>query len=144
TTTDVEGPEFAQMGFRVPSVVVGPYVRQGCVVSDVLEHASIAATATAKWGLPPLNDRAAAATDLSVCIDPSLFGKPTPPKKLRTLTLSKSQIMAEVGKTTSQDELFEALGIELPLPPDVDKRYRKGVLKLLARAEKLGVVKLRS
>jgi phospholipase C len=77
-----ERPEFKQLGFRVPSVVVGAQVRRGCANGIVLEHASVAATVTRRFGLEPLNLRAAMANDLSSCIDPALINAPRPPISL--------------------------------------------------------------
>ncbi|MBT8496551.1 MAG: alkaline phosphatase family protein, partial [Deltaproteobacteria bacterium] len=78
TTTDSRA-DFQQLGFRVPSLVVGPHVRRGCAADTVLEHASVISTLTARFGLEPINDRAQAANDLSSCIDPARFDDPLPP-----------------------------------------------------------------
>ena len=65
--TDVD---FANVGFRVPAVVVGPYVKQGCAIDTVFDHVSVLATAAAKWGIAPLTPRMATTNDLTSCIDP--------------------------------------------------------------------------
>jgi phospholipase C len=81
TTVDPH-PGFEQLGFRVPSMVIGPQVRAGCVDGTVFDHASVAATVAARWGLEPLNERVAATADLSSCIDPELIDNPRPPVAL--------------------------------------------------------------
>src|SRR5262249_24783368 len=53
-----DNPEFLQLGFRVPTLVIGPTVRRGCAVDTLLEHSSVSATAARRWGFPPLNARA--------------------------------------------------------------------------------------
>ncbi|MGN6109795.1 MAG: alkaline phosphatase family protein [Kofleriaceae bacterium] len=60
---------FDQLGFRVPTLVVGPYVKQGYVSSVQYEHCSALRHLETTFGLEPLNARTAAANDLSDCID---------------------------------------------------------------------------
>lgn len=67
---------------RVPTLVAGPFVRQGCVISEPLEHVSIISTLTKRYELEPLNERVAATRDLSVCIDPQFLRAPRPPVRL--------------------------------------------------------------
>ncbi len=74
TTTDdtlekfgVDG--FQQLGFRVPAIVIGPYIKQGYVSSVQLDHTSALKHLQNAFGLAPLNARVDAATDLSDCID---------------------------------------------------------------------------
>jgi phospholipase C len=66
-----EDPRFTQLGFRVPTLVAGPMVKAGQVISTPLEHVSLSATVCARFGLRPLNQRAEASSDLSSCIDPA-------------------------------------------------------------------------
>jgi phospholipase C len=49
-------------GFRVPAVIVSPYARPGCVLSDVFDHTSVLKLLEEKWNLPALTQRDAAAT----------------------------------------------------------------------------------
>lgn len=72
-------PEFRQLGFRVPSLVIGPTVRQGAICNDVLEHSSIAATLKSCFGMPSLSERMDATNDLASCIDPYSIGNPKLP-----------------------------------------------------------------
>jgi len=59
---DVYGP-------RVPAVVVSPYSAAGGVTSVVHDHTSVLATIEAKWNLPALTDRDAAANDVMDFLD---------------------------------------------------------------------------
>ncbi len=69
-TTDERAAEgFDQMGFRVPAMVIGPYVKEGHVSSVVYDHASALKHLETTFGLEPLNVRTMAANDLSDCID---------------------------------------------------------------------------
>jgi phospholipase C len=59
----VAGPDaYDNYGFRVPAVIVSPYARPDCVVSDVFDHTSILKLIEEKWNLPALTRRDAAAT----------------------------------------------------------------------------------
>ena len=49
--------EFQQLGFRVPSIVAGPMVKQGATVSAMFDHVSILSTVSRRFKLPALNDR---------------------------------------------------------------------------------------
>jgi phospholipase C len=57
------GPrQYDTYGFRVPAVVVSPYARRDCVLSDVFDHTSVLRLVEDKWNLPALTRRDAAAT----------------------------------------------------------------------------------
>lgn len=62
---------FTQLGFRVPTLVTGPMVKAGQVISTQFEHVSLPATVRSRFGLRSLNQRDEASNDLSVCIDPA-------------------------------------------------------------------------
>ncbi len=74
TTTDdtlakfqIDG--FQQMGFRVPTMVIGPYVKKGYVSSVTYDHTSALKHLQNEFGLEPLNVRMDAANDLTDCLD---------------------------------------------------------------------------
>jgi len=74
TTTDdtlakfgIDG--FQQMGFRVPTMVIGPYVKQSYVSSVTYDHTSALKHLQNTFGLETLNPRMDAANDLTDCID---------------------------------------------------------------------------
>jgi phospholipase C len=59
----VIGPDaYDTYGFRVPAVIVSPYARPDCVLSDVFDHTSVLKLVEQKWNLPALTRRDAAAT----------------------------------------------------------------------------------
>jgi phospholipase C len=60
---------FDQLGFRVPTMVVGPYVKEGHVSSVVYDHTSVLKHIERLFSLPPLTERSSAANDLSDCFD---------------------------------------------------------------------------
>lgn len=74
TTTDdtlakfgIDG--FQQLGFRVPAMVIGPYVKKGFVSSVQYDHTSALKHLQGAFDLETLNVRMDSANDLSDCID---------------------------------------------------------------------------
>jgi phospholipase C len=66
---------FQQMGFRVPTLVAGPYVKPGYVSSVVYDHTSALKHLQNAFGLDSLNVRVDAAMDLTDCIDQDRLAK---------------------------------------------------------------------
>ncbi len=139
-----ELPDFQQLGFRVPSLVIGPHVRRGCVDGTQLDHVSPIATVTRRFDLPALNERVTQTNDVSSAIDPAFLGDPQPPAPIPVLSVSVEQVLQKRG--TGQEELAALVARgELPLP--AAHRHagagRQIALRMLDRAQRLGVVKLR-
>jgi phospholipase C len=60
-TLDEEPMCYDRYGFRVPAVLVSPYARRDCVLSDVFDHTSVLKLVEEKWNLPALTERDAGA-----------------------------------------------------------------------------------
>ena len=60
---------FEQCGFRVPTMVIGPYVKKGYVSHVQYDHTSALKHLENHYNLESLNVRMSAANDLSDCID---------------------------------------------------------------------------
>ena len=140
-------PEFRRLGFRVPAIVVGPTVRRGCAIDDVLEHSSVVATATRRFGLEPLNARAEAVNDLSVCIDPRRIDDPLPPPVVPSARVSlgdlaRRQELARL-RPPSHPELHAAIDAIRP-PQALDRRAEADAIarRVLAWGERLGAVEI--
>ena len=73
---------FARYGFRVPSIVIGPYAKKNHVSHVVYDHTSILAFLERKWNLPAMTKRDANANDLLDFFDMGALkaGKPTFPE----------------------------------------------------------------
>jgi phospholipase C len=56
-----EPMRYDRYGFRVPAVLVSPYSRRDCVLSEVFDHTSVLKLLEEKWNLPALTRRDAAA-----------------------------------------------------------------------------------
>ncbi len=95
-------PDFRQLGFRVPALVIGPTARRGAVDSTVREHVSVAATLATRFGIESLTPRMDAAADLSSCVDPTLAVRPPPTVPRVQVTAGE---VAGVQVRSSQPEL---------------------------------------
>ncbi|MEC9465587.1 MAG: alkaline phosphatase family protein, partial [Myxococcota bacterium] len=69
---------FDQLGFRVPSLVVGPYVKERYASHMVYDHSSILAFLEKLWDLSPLTERDRAANDLFDALDMERIATKTP------------------------------------------------------------------
>jgi phospholipase C len=88
-------PDFQQLGFRVPALVVSPYVKPQ-VSSTVFDHCSLIASVLRQHDLDPLNDRDAAANDIWSLLDEQLLldGTPLSPIKLQPIPEDDAVIYA--------------------------------------------------
>ncbi len=102
-------PEFQQLGFRVPSLVIGPQVRRGCANGLLFDHVSVAATVTRRFGLTPLNERVTMTADLSSCIDPARIDNPRPPIVLPTVRVRRPRVIIPGANFGGQVELARAI-----------------------------------
>jgi phospholipase C len=137
-------PDFRQLGFRVPALVISPMVWQGGVVSTPFEHVAVAATLAARFGIESLGPRMDAAQDLSSCIDPARVGTPVvSPRALPLVTVTTAQVQASLAPPTSQRELAE-LGDAHRVPEwMVDPRTREERLRSwLRHAQELDVARV--
>jgi phospholipase C len=143
TTVD-PNPGFEQLGFRVPTMVIGPFVRRGCAVSTQLDHVSIVSTVTRRFGLEPLNERVTATNDLSSCIDPTFLDDPQPPSPLPPMRVKRPRPRAIASdEAVAQKELVAYFDAH-PLPPALDRRTELDAIaqRVLAAGVRLGAVEL--
>jgi phospholipase C len=56
-------------GFRVPTILVSPFVKRGAVSSRIYDHASILRLIESRWSLQPLTIRDAQANNLADELD---------------------------------------------------------------------------
>jgi phospholipase C len=141
--------DFQELGFRVPSIVIGPHVRRGCAIDQVLEHSSVLSTAAARYGLEPLNARASMSADLSVCIDPRRLDDPLAPPVVPETTISlralaERQARARAIGQVSHRELADAIDARR-VPRALDRRGDTDAIarQVLAWGERLGAVRIR-
>src|SRR6185503_660514 len=102
---DMRG-EFQQRGFRVPTMVIGPYVKQNYVSSVEYDHTSALKHLQNAFGLQTLNERMDAANDLTDCIDMARLaaGDWAPPVELPKINLA--DYVAETSKAECKGSAF--------------------------------------
>lgn len=145
---DDERAEFRRHGIRVPAIVAGPMVKAGATVSHLLEHTSVLATLGKRFGIPPVNQRVAAANDLSVCIDPAIAAgliQPMSAPRIAPVTVSLSKLAAKMARPfpRNQPELQD-LADRRELPRHLDRR-RDGAevtRRVLEAGRRVGGVRL--
>lgn len=140
-----DDPDFDRLGVRVPGLVIGPHVRRGCVNSTLFEHSSVLATLVRKFGIEALTSRVAAANDLSSCINPDYLGNPQPPTPVPMIDASIDELLVP-GRPGSHPEMREMVADgRIPVPPHLQGpgAKRRHALRMLAHAERLGVLRLR-
>jgi phospholipase C len=134
---------FRRLGFRVPSLVIGPTVRRGCAIDTVYDHSSVISTLTARFGLEPLSPRSTAAAPLSACIDPALIARPQPMPELPAVQISMDRLRKRVGSPDAHHELRAQLD-KHNFPPHLDRRGESDAItrRLLKWGERLGAVEI--
>lgn len=83
TEDDYAADGFDQMGFRIPVLAVGPFVKAG-VVSDTLDNTSWLKLVCERFGITPWTKRIEAATSLAVVLDADRMAadQPNPPAEV--------------------------------------------------------------
>lgn len=142
-TTEDDEAEFQQLGFRVPSIVAGPFTKSGCTVTTEFEHVSVLRTLQRRFGLPSLNKRMSAANDLSSCIQPAYFLAPQSAVSLPVVPVPFRQIEERSLETHSHPELRQALDQAL-IPAHLDRRAEGLAItkRVLEEGQRLGVVQI--
>ena len=87
---------YDRYGVRVPAVLVSPYARRDCVLSEVFDHTSVLKLVEEKWNLPALTRRDAAAASPIGALDLS-----APPAFLQAAVAARAQ--PEVGHLVRAD-----------------------------------------
>ncbi|MBN93149.1 MAG: phosphoesterase [Deltaproteobacteria bacterium] len=149
---------FDQLGFRVPALVAGPWVRSGHLSDTVYDHTSILALAELLWELEPLTERDAAANDLTDLLDQErlLADAPAEPAVLPVVEANEDEIYAPECLYSPvrehSESLFRAHHLELDEWIDanaagtfLDRRWDTDGAhrRLVARAIERGLLKLR-
>lgn len=125
----------------MPTLVAGPFVKTGCVVSTQLGHASILETLVTRFGIQSLNSRMDAANDLSSAIQAQYLTAPQPAVTLPQLPVSRSRILARPQRHGHHLEMVAAARL---LPRHLDRRS-KGIGQtdhVLTWAERLGAIRI--
>lgn len=136
---------FDQLGFRVPGLVMGPWVRPG--VSDVpFDHTSALATILRRLGLPHLTDRDTAANDLGVLVDEDRLAAndPLPPVALPVITMTEDEIAAQCAAAPLRRSQPELLDLVTERQPGVSRASSMETIgwSLVERAARTGLLEV--
>jgi phospholipase C len=122
------GFTFDRSGYRVPAILVSPWVEQGSVFNDEYRHTSLIATLRKVWGLgEPFTRRDAAARTFDGLFtldeprDPqswtTVTARPVPPWQLDEEALGRG--LSGLGKSIGPGIIEHARELGLDLPPQV-------------------------
>jgi phospholipase C len=125
------GFTFDRSGYRVPAIMVSPWVEQGSVYNDEYRHTSLIATLRKEWGLgEPLTGRDAIARTFEQVFaldeprEPGSWPDPQP-RPLPDWSMDPEVVgraLSGLGKGVAPGLVAKAreMGIAVPLPPDDD------------------------
>lgn len=143
TDDDFAADGFDQLGFRVPAIIAGPYVKPGYVSSTIHDHTSVIKHIGGMFKLTPLTKRDAAANDLSDAIDMDRLARndPAPPIKLPAVMIDPMMISPDckegesgLARAPSDPTDIEQLADRGGIDPALDLRGRRmETLELIAR-----------
>jgi phospholipase C len=147
TDDDYADLGFDQLGFRIPGLVVGPWAKTA-VVDTVYDHTSVLSTLQDAFGLDRLSARNAAANPLWDCFDLDAMraGAPRAPITLPTMEVDEEALIAACGlyAAPGQHELDHMADTGQIRPAwDFRGRLDETIARQLARAEKMGLLKVR-
>jgi phospholipase C len=124
------GFAFDRSGYRVPAIIVSPWVEPGSVFNDEFRHTSLIATLREQWGLgPPFTQRDASARTFETVFtrdaprDPNewatVTAHPVPEWTLDTALVG--QALSTLGKGMAPALLSKAQEMGIELPPDLSQ-----------------------
>lgn len=153
TEDDYASEGFDQLGFRVPVLVVGPWVKQG-VVSTTFDHTSVLAFLADHLGFDRWTTRMQAANSIAECLDTERMASGVP---LEPVTLEPFEVpeLEELDTTCFYDVAFRDREQALSGQPELEDYVRSGDFpgthrldqrdevrrRLLAEARRLGVIR---
>jgi phospholipase C len=137
TTDDERTAEgFDQLGFRVPTLVIGPYVKRGHVSSVVRDHTSALKHIENTFGTAPLTARSTAAADLSELIDETRLaaGDASVPIELPEVQVDEWMMTEACNASTLFRKDHDILRISDAHPELVERWDRRGEVRSLMAA----------
>jgi phospholipase C len=119
---------FDRSGYRVPAIIVSPWIEEGTVINDEYRHTSLLATLRKVWGLgDAFTDRDVAARTFDHLLSretprdpaswPNVQPRPVPEWQLTREQLGKA--ISPLGKAIGPGVLEHAKQSGLPIPADI-------------------------
>jgi len=99
---------FTQLGFRVPAVIISPYISAGTRISTVFDHSSIPKTLAIQYGLSTLSNRGEAANHL---LDASIVS----PAAVQAVD-ETDQWSFPASAPSGSPSWNETIGFDVPIP----------------------------
>lgn len=99
---------FDQLGFRVPGLLVGPLVKPGHIMRNVVDHASVPKLISRIFGVDQVNERAANAGDFDDAFDIELIDETRrqDPPSMKNIEIPHAKIRQALSKPYGQPELY--------------------------------------
>jgi hypothetical protein len=132
-----ENAEFRQLGFRVPSLVIGGGIKSGHVSKTRYDHCSVLSTLTRRFDLEPSNRRVELASDIRDCIATGTGGSKGT-MRLQKVQLSESRIMHSAEIADGQKQIVEKV-FAGEVPFEAKRVFTDGMLQIFDR---LGVANI--
>src|SRR4029077_3042990 len=122
------GFKFDRSGYRVPAIIVSPWVDEGIVINDEYRHTSLLSTLRKVWDLgDPFTDRDAAARTFEHLLSretprhpaawPDFQPRPVPEWQLTQVELG--EVLSNLGKAIGPGLLEHAQQSGLPVPAEL-------------------------
>ena len=120
--------KFDRSGYRVPAIIVSPWVDEGVVINDEYRHTSLLSTLRKVWDLgDPFSERDAAARTFEHLLsresprDPATWPefKPRPVPGWQLTQVELGQVLSNLGKTLGPGVLEHAKHSGLPIPAEL-------------------------
>src|SRR5262249_17770902 len=124
------GFTFDRSGYRVPAILVSPWIPQGSVFNDEYRHTSLIATLRKSWNLgEPLTRRDASARTFDDLFaldeprDPGIWATPTalPVESWQLDEDALNEGLSVLGKAMGPGLIDHARGLGIDLPPELDR-----------------------
>jgi phospholipase C len=118
---------FDQLGFRVPTYIVGPYAKAGYVSNVQLEHCSAVRHVIDHFGLDPINERVTASNDFSDGIDQVALaaGAARDPITVPAIELNESDLSSAcLGTHKRQLDLYRFADENPQVFSGLDRRHK--------------------
>ena len=128
STTPTDGrlvPDYTQLGFRVPAIVVSNLARPGVVHAGPFEHTSTLRLIESTFGLQPLTARDANAMDLRQVLAGARTGSPVPESAIPT----SSQVP---GPTSDTAAVCSAASVQSASPPPTSNGNKHAAHRVVA------------
>jgi phospholipase C len=134
--------EFAHLGFRVPTFVIGAMVKKGYVCKKTLEHVSVASTLKTRFDIKSLSKRMDVTADISDCIDPVKLKTPAaPPLGMPVVAMTMETALYDGVGTWSQPTLDRMISDGTAQRAD-SRSEQERIAAWVEQATKLGAVRI--